>query len=150
MEGLLERGESLDLKELQVGSRVVVLAGTDPSDTYRYDFLVCEPGEKPKCLFMQTAPDGELSPVADVILEGTGNWTTREQNPVQKQATAMSIFHGGMSLGGYAMILDPHAEWPIGRNGRYQLMPRVSSIEVLPSIVEPAKKPRKKSAKKVT
>lgn len=128
--------ESLELETLQAGSRLRIIAGDNPR-AYGYDFLVLEAGERPHCLVMQTSPDGRLVGPSEVTLEGTGRWTTRQENPVQTQfGEAFTISWGYVSLGGLLSVIDRNAPKPRGVNGRYHLQPACNRIEVLESIVE--------------
>lgn len=127
--------EDLSLDSLEAGSRLQITAGDDP-DSYRYDFLVIEPDETPRCMFMQTSPDGSLVGPTPVLLEGTGRWTTRKQNPVQTQEIAMTITWGRVLMGGLLVVIDAKATSSGGPNNRYWLNPEVTNIEVLSSIVD--------------
>ena len=69
-------------------------------------FTVCKSAQEtgrmyPVCT-MQWENDPRVSP--EFELEGTGRWTTRRENPVQKQDTALSISYGHISVGGHITL----------------------------------------------
>lgn len=140
MEKVLKKGESLALRDLEVGSRLVVLAGNTADRTFRFDFLVYETGDSPACYFMQTNPDGASSEIIDVILLGTGSYTTQRQNPVQKQLRAFTTSYGYMHLGRSITIFSDKISPESTHPERYTLFPDCASIEVLPSTVTPSLK----------
>lgn len=97
--------KELDLKEQQQGNSFRTIL-KDGRNEYRYDPRVIKDGEQPLCLMTQTYPEGQTRPTK-VILEGTGFWTTREENPPQIQQKAMSIAFGRVMEGGYIVISHP-------------------------------------------
>ena len=129
--------ERLELSALKYGERIRVTAGDAP-DAFLYEFMVVEPGKLPHCDLTQTNPDGSIVGPARVVLEGTGQWTTPEQNPCQRgdvlagnphQEIAMSIGEGLLCLGGYVIVLEATDTNKVTID-RYQLMPEVSRITI--------------------
>lgn len=122
----IKMSEKLELNSVRRGQTIRVRAGED-TEAYIYDFEVLEPGQRPKCSFMQTAPSGELVGPFVTYIEGTGIWTNRRQNPVQSQREAITISWGAMYIGSFVMIHP--VDNPPGN--RLQLLPEVSAIDVL-------------------
>ncbi|MDB5170437.1 MAG: hypothetical protein JWO35_131 [Candidatus Saccharibacteria bacterium] len=125
-------GESVNLSDLTEGNIIKVTAGVD-DEAYGYSFTVLESGDTPRCMLEQTSPDGSVVGPAEVILEGTGSWTTPEQNPVQRgsivsarQDYALSIGRGMLNTGCSLVILTPE---PTNRQ-RFELMPECTTIEI--------------------
>lgn len=123
--------ERLELASVETGTRIIVKAGEEP-EAFTYTFDVREAGDRPYCELTQTNPDGTTVGPAMAILEGTGQWTTPEQNPVQRgdimagkphQALALSIGWGALRLGGSVIISD--REEPLDR---YELRPECTAI----------------------
>ncbi len=140
MEGLLEKEENLELRTLEVGSRLIVLAEDEIDGAFRFDFLVYKTGDRPACYFMQTNPNGTSSEIIDITLLGTGSYTTQQQNPVQHQLRAFSTGYGCMWLGATITILSSGISPESAHPERYILYPDCTSIEILPSTVTPHSK----------
>jgi len=64
--------------------------------------------------------------VKSFILEGTGQWTDRQQNPAQSQLRAMTIAHGALYLGDIVVIHEVGAL----PGDRIELRPEVTSFTV--------------------
>lgn len=127
--------ERLKLATVEAGATIQVKASEDP-EAYLYSFTVLEPGEMPYCDFSQTSPDGSIIGPVNALLEGTGDWTTPEQNPCQRsdpamgrpwQERAMSIGWGALHLGGFVVALDATEREKMPKD-RYELLPEVTKI----------------------
>lgn len=119
--------ERLELQNLKIGDTVRLTAGEEPR-AYTYDLLVFEfeDGEYPLCSLVQVGPDFKVVGPADVKLEGTGQWTTRKQNPAQQQLhKALTIGYGTLRIGRTAVTIIP------GTRNRMELLPEVTKIEVI-------------------
>lgn len=126
--------ERLTLSTLKAGDSVTTTAGQVP-DAYRYKFTVIEPGEMPLCDLMQTDPSGAVVGPAKAILQGSGRWTTEQQNPMQRadwlvgrqrQKIALSIGYGLLSTGDYVIISEPGNT----TGNRLQLQPECTAISI--------------------
>ncbi len=115
--------ERLVLSTVKAGETITAVAGQEP-EAYSYDFKVIEAGERPTCDLTQTGPDGATVGPSPVVLEGSGNWTTPEQNPVQandpvwgrpRQELAMSIGWGMVRIGGFICIASADLSAPLER-----------------------------------
>lgn len=95
----------LKLSDLQEKQKIKVTAGEEPNVTV-YKFEVLKSGNKPECSLIQIGPDTSIVGPAPVILEGSGRWTDRNENPVQRQERAFSIGYGYLSVGGLLTVLD--------------------------------------------
>lgn len=113
----------LQLSTLAVGDLVIATAGRGPA-IYIYQFNVLVAGEKPVCALRQIRPDGYIRGPHRVTLEGTGIWTTRDQNPVQSFSPEkqMSTVWGSLYVGGF-IIGAAEREF-------FQLLPAVNEIDV--------------------
>jgi len=129
--------ERLELATLKTGDNVRVKAGNEP-EAFIYDFTVVEPGELPYCDFKQISPNGEEIGPASEVLEGSGQWTTPDQNPCQRgdvlagkphQEIATTIGWGRLRLGDFVMVLDATGPKETRRD-RYQLVPECTEIIV--------------------
>lgn len=107
--------EQLTLSTLKTGDSVTTTAGLAP-DAYTYKFTVVEPGEMPICDLVQTDPAGVVIGPAKAVLQGSGRWTTEQQNPMQRadwfvgrqrQEVAMSIGYGLLTTSEFVIISEP-------------------------------------------
>jgi hypothetical protein len=97
--------ETLDripLQDIIVGDVVAITTG-EGAEAWQYELTVDDTTTQwPKGTLRTTRPDGQtLGPIAFAI-HGCGNWTTREQNPVQTQlGTAFTSYFDSLYLGGF-------------------------------------------------
>lgn len=77
------------------------LANAQMEQRFVYDFVVLEEGEQPIIESRNAQGDTEKA-----VLVGSGIWTTRRQNPVQKQDTALTISHGFLRAGSRIISRD--------------------------------------------
>lgn len=100
--------ESLRLETLKSKSKFRIKTEEENgTGVFSYEFEVVEPGEHPICVITEKNKRGKIVGRGLGILEGTGSWTTRNQNPVQTQDRAFTIGHGGVRVGGLICVLHP-------------------------------------------
>ena len=92
--------ERINLSEVSVGQAIIVRTGKG-DHSFTYTFRVDKPGTCPICFLKETDSTDTVTAGGDFILEGTGKWTTREQNPVQTQMHAFSIDFGALNVGDF-------------------------------------------------
>jgi len=126
---IMPEQDRIRLASLTEGDLVRAVAGSEPRNTYKYDFLVLKPGEKPTCLFTQTDPKGKITGTLELILEGTGHRLNRNQNPVMDHDGQVTIFDGLLVKGGTLIVHIP--THPIFE--RAELMPACTAFEVYPN-----------------
>lgn len=95
-----EKIERLELEKVKAGDIIEVVTGSD-EEAWTYALLVEEAGQWPKGQLTATAPDGTLTEPVGFALHGAGNWTTRKQNPVQKQERGFTSYWDALYLRGY-------------------------------------------------
>ena len=115
--------DRLVLETLAKGDIITVTCGV--GSTYIYRFEVVDPGKLPTCVMMQTDPTGKEIGPSTVVLEGTGSWTTKQQNPVQDNwfGQQYTIGFGMLHVGGTLSVLDRE-----GESGRWELLPACTKI----------------------
>ncbi len=93
----LEPLRQLEFKTLQVGDVVTVVTGTE-DQSWRYRFDVTDTSTRwPDGTLTATKPDGDEIGPANFALHGCGQWTTRQQNPVQDQmGLAFTPYYDGL------------------------------------------------------
>lgn len=108
-EKLESRGEEVDRLELgglAVGDVVHITTGRDEG-AFHYEFEVEHIGEWPEGLLKETRPDGSTVGPAPILVHGSGEWTDRSQNPVQKQDRALTIAFGSLIKGKFLVTAIP-------------------------------------------
>ncbi len=101
--------ERLSVETLIIDQTLNVQVGPDPLLIYRFQVRSDLAGRYPLCVLTQLDAEGNLmAGPATVLLEGSGRWTTREQNPVQTQDRALTPDYGGINVGSYLTVLDPN------------------------------------------
>lgn len=95
-----EKIERLSLDQLKTGDTVTITTGID-DDAWKYEFQVEEASQWPKGKLKGTAPDGSETGSVDFSLHGAGTWTTRQQNPVQKQERGFTSYFDSIYLDGF-------------------------------------------------
>lgn len=128
----MTNNERINLGSLKPGDSLQVKTGPEP--LFTYDVRVVEAGEMPKCEITQKNEQGEVTARPTLaILEGTGHWTTPEQNPMQladwsigrqRQDKAMSIDYGGLNIGGFLVVREPEKD----ASGRIYLTPECTEF----------------------
>lgn len=127
--------ELIIISDLKKGNEMLLTAGKYP-DEYKYHFKLMEASNMPLCELMQTDPFGDSVGPFSVVLQGSGNFTTLAQNPMQRadwfnrraqQDIAMSIGYGVLRLGGFIIIKDPDDY----TGDILQLQPEITAIDVL-------------------
>ena len=103
--------EDLYFKGSKKGDVIKVVTGLG-KDQHLYTFVVEDPKRMAGQL-TEKRPGHRVGP-APVFLGGSGRWTTRAQNPVQQQESAITINHYGINRGSY-LIATPNAP---GNHGR--------------------------------
>jgi hypothetical protein len=96
---LNETTERLSLDQLRPGDVVTITTGTD-DEAWRYVFTVTETGRWPDGTLKAVAPDGSETETVGFSLHGAGNWTTRQQNPVQKQDKGFTSYFDSIYIDG--------------------------------------------------
>jgi len=96
---------------------------------------VVEPGAAPICIVVEPANFQEK-----IMLQGSGQWTTRRQNPVQDQEIAMSLSMGWLLPGRHLIVSDPAATERIYSNEVIDTVEVIkrddASRQVTPVVVE--------------
>lgn len=92
--------ERINLDTLKIGDEVTIKTGAD-DNAWTYHFVVEEAGQWPKGKLIGFAPDGSETESVDFSLHGAGNWTTRQQNPVQKQDRGFTSYFDSIYLDGF-------------------------------------------------
>ena len=124
---------SLVLKALKKGDVVIAECGNTP-EKYTYRFDVIEPGERLVCDLVQTGPEGKSIGPQRVTLQGTGAWTTEEQNPTQRWdwlfsrhprcVKMITIAYGMLYVGDTLVIVH------VDSNEQYELLPACTKIYI--------------------
>lgn len=95
---IIERLPSTDLHE---GDVLVITTG-EGENAWTYHFVVEVTGNWPSGRLQATAPDGSQTSEEQFSLHGAGNWTTPQENPVQKQlGLAFTSYFTDIYLGGH-------------------------------------------------
>lgn len=126
-ERLLERLDRVVLAELRDGDVVHIVTGDEDLETYSYDFVVTRSGEHPVGIIKSYAPitGGLVSDPVEFMLQGTGRWTTRDENPLQKQELVLSSCFDSLLVGGFVVGSAPESP-----NDRAVFSDPVLSLEV--------------------
>lgn len=95
----ISSADYLSLETLRRGDVLHILTEGD-GQAYSYSFTVADRGEAPLGTLVETLPEGTPGPDANFRLEGAGNWTDRDQNPVQTQSRAFTPAWGEVYVGG--------------------------------------------------
>ncbi len=106
-EQLRERIERLELNKLKAGDKVHIKTGLGEA-AFRYTFTVHEAGKWPIGNMQEVAPNGEVTGSGLFMLQGSGLWTDRRQNPVQKQERAFTSYFCDLSLGTFMVGSQPN------------------------------------------
>ena len=101
-----EEVDRLELGGLAVGDVVHITTGRE-EDAFHYEFEVEQTGEWLQGLLQETRPDGSIVGPAPILLHGSGLWTDRSQNPVQKQNRALTIAFGSLIKGQFLVTAIP-------------------------------------------
>lgn len=102
--------EQLDLEGLAAGDIVYITAGVG-EDAYHYRFLVEEANNWPKGKLEETKPDGTMVGPLPIIVHGSGQWTTKLQNPLQVQEYAFTSHFDSICCGDFLVCADPDASY---------------------------------------
>ncbi len=107
--------ERLDLETLPEGTSLQIKTSSPPAVTYQVRIL--EKGHMPVCEITEKNQDDEIiAGPTEVILVGTGHWTTPDQNPTQGgdclfgrpyQEKTISIDYSRLNIGGFLILHDP-------------------------------------------
>lgn len=102
-----DRIERLALQELNAGDVLVIMTGDD-KEGFTYTFAVEEPGRWPVGHMQEVDPAGTITGTGTFMLQGSGVWTNRRQNPVQSQERAFTSDFCDLSLGTYLVGSAPN------------------------------------------
>lgn len=103
-----ERIEEIRLDELRAGDVLSITTGVG-SEAFLYDFTVLKTGNWPVGYFQETDPSGSVTGSDVFMLQGSGIWTTRQQNPVQTQETAFSSSFDSLAIGSFMVASSPES-----------------------------------------
>jgi hypothetical protein len=106
-ERLRESIERLNLEKLKAGDEVHITTGKGER-AIRYKFTVQEAGRWPVGHMIEIAPDGQTTGDGVLMLQGSGRWTNRRENPVQKQERAFTSYFCDLSLGTILVGANPN------------------------------------------
>ncbi len=96
-----EQLEQLRLSELEAGDILTITTGAG-EQAWNYTFIIEDPeGTWPKGTLSAISPDGSFVEPVNFSLHGSGKWTTREQNPVQKQTNGFTASWESLYKGEY-------------------------------------------------
>jgi len=109
VEILKENPNRLEFETLYPGDELVITTGL-ADEAYRYDFAVnSTAGRWPSGTLKETNPAGAVVGPFDFELHGCGDWTTRQQNPVQDQRIAFTPYYEGLIVGRFMWGKPPGA-----------------------------------------
>jgi hypothetical protein len=105
-----EQIERLDLSEIRAGDVLIITTGLEDK-AWEYTFTVDEADRWPKGTLKATAPDGSETEPIGFEMHGAGKWTTRRQNPVQKEDWAFSSYFDSVYLTAFLIgRFDGHSD----------------------------------------
>lgn len=109
-EAQLERIDRCEFSDLNLGDTINLTLGVG-DEAYKYTCVMLEVGKQwPLGTFTEIAPDGAVTGPMAVEMHGCGQWTTRQQNPVQDQlGEALTPYWDGLLVGRLMIIKDPKA-----------------------------------------
>ena len=103
-EAIADNLDRVEFSELKPGDSLVITTGTgDEVFEYRFDVDSLDQS-LPAGVLTETQPDGTVSGSMPFSLQGCGRWTTREQNPVQRQTRAFTPYFDGLIVGDYMIV----------------------------------------------
>jgi hypothetical protein len=109
-EELQEQINRLALAELNVGDRVFLKTG-EGRDAFEYEFEIEDTSTiGPSGQLKETRPNGNKVGPLPFTLHGAGQWTTRQQNPVQEQERGFTSYFDSLYLGGFMVGTTPGVE----------------------------------------
>jgi hypothetical protein len=120
--------EPLELGSLRAGDLVKITA-EDDRDTYRYFLWVEKAGELAAAQFVQTVGGSEPIGPMPIKVVGSGMWTERQENPVQKARIAMSIDDDFIHPGDY-FVFQRNDDPESGVKGSLWMEPAITEIAV--------------------
>lgn len=106
-ERLSNANERVTLEKLKTGDVVRITTGTEDA-AFQYEFTVLNPGKWPVGQIVETDPAGEVVGSGLFMLQGSGIWTDRRQNPVQTQERAFTSYFDSLSLGAFMVGSNPN------------------------------------------
>jgi hypothetical protein len=92
--------QRLEFESLHSGDFVQITTGVDES-AWRYDFNVARAGYWPEGTIIAISPEAEKSEPMEFALHGCGRWTSRRENPVQKQERGFTPYYSGIIVNSY-------------------------------------------------
>lgn len=120
--------EPLEIGSLRAGDLVKITA-EDDRDTYRYFLWVEKAGELATAQFVQTVGGSEPIGPMPIKVVGSGMWTDRRDNPVQRERIAMSIDDEFIHPGDYFVFLR-NDDSESGVKGSFWMEPAITEIAV--------------------
>ncbi len=87
------------LADMKQGDIIIIVTGRD-EHAWNYEFAVAQEGKWPKGTLIATSPDGTVSPPLHFEMHGAGNWTSRQDNPVQTLERAFTSYFQHIYIGG--------------------------------------------------
>ena len=101
-EVLTEKPKRLEFEVLYPGDILSITTGHD-NEAWLYGFSVNNVSGWPTGTLQALSPEDIASEPVEFELHGSGRWTTREQNPVQKQGRAFTPYYHGLIVGDFLL-----------------------------------------------
>ncbi len=102
----ITQNERIELNTIAPGDILRITTGIGES-AFRYTFVAETQGAWPRGQLEELRPDGSIVGPFRVALQGSGRWTTRQQNPVQIQDRAFTSYFDSVSRGDCLVVGDP-------------------------------------------
>lgn len=99
---LIEKTNRLEFEVLHAGDELSVVTGHG-DEAWRYSLTVQNARRWPSGPFTAHDPEGSPTGPYDFEIHGCGQWTTRAQNPVQKQEIAFTPYFDGLLVGRFML-----------------------------------------------
>lgn len=92
--------QRLEFETFHSGDTIQITSGQQEA-AWRYDFSVEYAKHWPEGTIIAVSPSGEESLPMEFSLHGCGRWTSRRENPVQKQERAFTPYYDGLIVGNF-------------------------------------------------